>query len=338
MQQTLTSGLVGSIVDLCVRHGIPRLQLERAVCENAASASTRNYGDGRLSTQIAHGLMRVVAQHRGSMSVPILGSIECVDFGLPGFMLLTAPTTACALESFARYQCLASHVVGGWLVVQDSDGLLLKCESPQRAGEFEPTWAEAAVTAAVAMLRDVLGAVHTKRVCLRHAAPPHHATLAKFFDCDTHFGADENSVVFSYEAMDRRPRMSNPAMYRYFEQQAAMKLTSWGRQDDLLERVRSKISAGIQNGGTSAADVARQIGMSERTLRRKLEERGHGFRELLDQCRLGLGEQLLSDTALSLTEIALSLGFSETSAFSRAFRRRRGESPRKYLSRLRNKA
>ena len=73
--------------------------------------------------------------------------------------------------------------------------------------------------------------------------------------------------------------------------------------------------------------VAEKLGMSNRTLRRRLREEGSGFRELLDEIRYGLAKEYLANTRLPMDEIANLLGYTEPGNFSHAFRRWSGASP-----------
>jgi AraC-like DNA-binding protein len=76
------------------------------------------------------------------------------------------------------------------------------------------------------------------------------------------------------------------------------------------------------------ATMARALNLSQRSLQRKLSERGTTFRQVVDDTRKQLAEQYLKDSMLSVSEIAYLLGFAEVSSFSRAFRRWTGQAPR----------
>ncbi|MBK8937957.1 MAG: helix-turn-helix transcriptional regulator [Polyangiaceae bacterium] len=86
----------------------------------------------------------------------------------------------------------------------------------------------------------------------------------------------------------------------------------------------------IGEGLADIATLARRLGVSPRTLQRKLEAEGVAYSELLDQARRELACAYLADPALSVEEIAALTGYSEASAFSRAFRRWTGASPLRY--------
>jgi AraC-like DNA-binding protein len=96
---------------------------------------------------------------------------------------------------------------------------------------------------------------------------------------------------------------------------------------ELLSRLRRVLRILLLNGRTSAQEVAALLFLHRRTLSRHLNDQGTNFQRVLDEIRFEVACQLLDNTQLSLTDIAASLGYSESSAFTRAFRRWSGEAP-----------
>ncbi|HQU74165.1 MAG TPA: helix-turn-helix transcriptional regulator, partial [Calditrichia bacterium] len=99
---------------------------------------------------------------------------------------------------------------------------------------------------------------------------------------------------------------------------------------DLAGRVRGQVSQALSEGVPRISDVAGQLGMSGRTLQRKLADQGYSYQSLVDEARRHLAGQLLRETDYALVEVAFMTGFSEQSAFSRAFKRWEGQTPRSY--------
>ncbi|MFW5877013.1 MAG: helix-turn-helix transcriptional regulator [Myxococcota bacterium] len=98
----------------------------------------------------------------------------------------------------------------------------------------------------------------------------------------------------------------------------------------LTGRVRSMLATGLANGDANATEVAKRLGVSTRTLTRRLERDGTSLKELADDLRRRLALQYVGSRDLPLSEVALLLGFSQTSAFHRAFRRWTGQTPLEY--------
>jgi AraC-like DNA-binding protein len=91
--------------------------------------------------------------------------------------------------------------------------------------------------------------------------------------------------------------------------------------------VREAIGAGLRGGDPGLSSVARQLGMSPRTLQRRLSEHNAIFNEMLDTMRFGAAKSHLAQGNIAATEIAYLLGFAEQSSFNRAFRRWAGQTP-----------
>jgi len=95
----------------------------------------------------------------------------------------------------------------------------------------------------------------------------------------------------------------------------------------LRTRVENAISSLLPHGRVLVEDVARSLGMSERTLARKLSDEGLNFTEILQQLRRDLAVRYLDDRKLHVSKIAWLLGFHEVSAFTHAFKRWTGKTP-----------
>ena len=98
----------------------------------------------------------------------------------------------------------------------------------------------------------------------------------------------------------------------------------------LVERVRVEVAGQLCAGNVNMRTASRRLGLA--TLRRRLEEQGTTFSEILDNLRRGLAEEHLSGASPTVSEVAFQLGFSNVRAFGRAFRRRTGKTPTEYRS------
>jgi AraC-like DNA-binding protein len=109
---------------------------------------------------------------------------------------------------------------------------------------------------------------------------------------------------------------------------AALLLSRLPRGADLIERTRRAIGGRLRGGDPSLEGVARELGMSERSLQRHLRELGSSFNALADEVREATARLYLEQPDMALTEIGFLLGFSEQSAFTRAYKRWTGHTPR----------
>jgi AraC-like DNA-binding protein len=114
---------------------------------------------------------------------------------------------------------------------------------------------------------------------------------------------------------------------RYLDQLAAEALDALGPEGSFVDRVRRAIWSDLSGGHPCLAQTASTLGVSTRTLQRRLREEGTTFAALLDVFRREMSTRLLRDKSLAVYEVAFLLGYSDPSAFYRAFRRWQGASP-----------
>ena len=141
--------------------------------------------------------------------------------------------------------------------------------------------------------------------------------------------AAANSLTLPLKSVDEFLPSSNPKLADLNDQVMIDYLAELD-QDNLAQRVKAAILDQLPSGNVTDESVSRVLYMSARKLQRQLESAGTTFYTLLNETRKDLAKKFLSDQDTSITEIAYLLGFSESSAFSRAFKRWMGVSPSQY--------
>lgn len=140
------------------------------------------------------------------------------------------------------------------------------------------------------------------------------------------FATGVNQVRCSKQHLERRLETANPVAKRIVVQQCEREMALLGHREPVLSRVRAALSD-APAGYPDLATVASRLGMSSRTLKRRLREHGFSFRRLLDEIRCRDGIRLLQGTSLSIEDIAYHLGYTTPGNFSRAFRSWTGTTP-----------
>jgi AraC-like DNA-binding protein len=155
------------------------------------------------------------------------------------------------------------------------------------------------------------------------------AEMSSFFGCDVEFSAEIDQVTFSRSILGTTVASADPYLNKLLIKQYEDVLAhrKLGRNAFAL-RVENAIVPLLPHGKANAKDVARKLGMSQRTLARHLASEGLTFVKMLQELRLDLAKRDLADRDLSITQIAWLLGYREVSAFTNAFRRWTGETPR----------
>jgi AraC-like DNA-binding protein len=167
-------------------------------------------------------------------------------------------------------------------------------------------------------------------VRFRHAAPADTAPHGRLFGGRVRFDQPATELVFAPEAMRLPVSAPDPTLRGVLERHAVLLLSRVTDPDDLVSRVRKGVGSSIKSGVPAAAAVARRLGMSERTLHRRLAGEGHAFQDLVDGVRKEIALEHIRDRDAPIAEVAFLLGFSEASSFHRAFRRWTGTTPALY--------
>lgn len=168
---------------------------------------------------------------------------------------------------------------------------------------------------------------------MRHHRNETPEEFRAFFGCDVEFGADADAVSFPAKLAELpvagRDEYLNELVRQYAEEALARRSCD---RPVLRAKVEETLPGLLPHGKAVATEVARRLGMSSRTLSRKLGEEGTSFAEILDQLRAVLAKHYLDDESLPVSEIAWLLGYREVSSLTHAFKRWTGTTPRHFRS------
>ena len=271
-------------------------------------------------------LRRVDAlEGRPGLGLRIAEGIGARHFGVLGYAALACENLAQALERMERYHASVydanpAHVRLGehgvtieWGVERGRPGALVD---------------ETAIASLVQLARDMTGRYWPVReVCFVNPPPRDMQPYRDFFGGEVSFNAPLTRLVFDLNYMALPLRKSDPALVSLLDQQAEQLLQQVSQVPAAVDAWRRTLVPLIREGKTSLAALAVAHNSSPRTLQRRLSEQGTSFQQLLDDTRRHLAEGHLKECRLDLAEIALLLGYSEQSAFTRAFRAWTGMPP-----------
>jgi AraC-like DNA-binding protein len=257
------------------------------------------------------------------------------ELGVLGYAWLSSSTLRTGLERAARY----SRLVGerGATEVEDTrQGLKVRFGANRGNPAVVPV-AAVVVDIAMAVLLDLcrMNAGATLRPVaagLRRRKPELGDAYERFFGCPVQFGADENTFVLSAKDADRPLPSANRQLAAVFDKLLTDELARLDKSD-VVSRCRAAVLGHLPSGEGTAEDTAKQLHMSPRTLQRKLAEANTTYLQLVDDTRKDLALRYIEDPRRSVTDITFSLGFSQPSAFTRAFKRWTGLSPSDYRTR-----
>jgi len=171
------------------------------------------------------------------------------------------------------------------------------------------------------------GTVKPLRVDFYHSGPADSSAYEAFFGCPVRFGQAEAALRFSRQLLELPLKSPDPALVSLLEQHADHLLEQLPQQDEIVDQTRKAISRSLRDGEPSVERIGSELHLSSRTLQRRLQEAGTCFRSELNLVRHELALSYLRDARLQIVDIAMLLGYSEHSAFTRAFKEWCGRSP-----------
>jgi AraC-like DNA-binding protein len=162
-------------------------------------------------------------------------------------------------------------------------------------------------------------------VLLPRFAPVDPEPYRRHFRAPVRFNQETASIVFPAHDLDLRIAGADPMMRSLLEERILQLKSAQGSEfsDDIRRLLRTRLTS----NHCSADDIAHLLTMHRRTLSRRLKGGGMGYRAITNEIRFEIARQLLQDTQVPLAQIAAALGYSEASAFTRAFRRWSGQTP-----------
>lgn len=253
--------------------------------------------------------------------------VEAGTFSAVGFAARSSSTYGEALERIVRYGRVLNQVEVFALEVDGSEACM--SQNP-RAGD--PPWPRHKCESSMSnyVLR---GRAWTSKhwvpreVCFQHAAPRDLSELHRVFGCPLRFEQPRNELRFDRAVLDLRFHTATPDLGHYLAQRADQ-LAVDVPEDDFLAEVRSAISVALPSGTPGLARISKQLGLSERSLQRRLAEHDTTFAALVDDVRHQLALRVVVDRRVNLEEVGFLLGFADSRGFRRAFERWTGQSPR----------
>ena len=264
-------------------------------------------------------LSRVDAlERRPALGLRIAQSISARHFGVLGYAALACGTVAEALQRLERYHA-SVYDANPASVSLTPEGVVI--EWGIERGKPGALVDETAIASLVQLARDMTEQhwpLHS--VSFVNPQPADIQPYVDFFGGEVRFGAPVTRLVFGHDCLALPVRKSDPALLALMDRQAERLLQQVAAVPAEVEAWRKSLIPLIRQGRMSLASLASEHHTSPRSLQRRLSEQGISFQHLLDTTRQHLAEGYLLDAKLDMVEITVLLGYSEQSAFTRAFR------------------
>lgn len=323
-----TATTVRVVVDACAAQGVETGPILHAARIDPA---TLEDPDGRVTLEQMRVFWQQAVEQSGDPSIGLhagrhvtRGIYRTFEF-LAGY----SSTIGAAVKRFAEYMPL----INSWLVMET--------ERDQRCGRliistvygFLPrTTAEYVISAFLHMTRQ-FWALEWKpaRACFEFSRPEVLADEhAQVLGCEVEFDAPRTEMIVDAATWDLPVHTADEALVAVLEEHAQRLMAQHATASVLVQSVRDVVGRSLAGGDVGLEAVAGQLGMTGRTLQRRLSDEGLAFGDMVDMVRLGAARMRLTELHLSLGEVAYMVGFAEQSSFSRAFKRWTGMSPSDY--------
>ncbi|HVU04346.1 MAG TPA: AraC family transcriptional regulator [Polyangiaceae bacterium] len=319
--------LVRSIVQEFERTG---LDAERLLSDASVPASILDDPYARLDLARYRDLQRLALAKSGDPAFGLsMGEHASLGaFGIVGHMVMHCRSLRQALDLCARY----------YLLVADADAPRYS----ERNGEVTLAYeylrgtdeacnrmrAEFGLTRLVLTARTLLNQdIVVRRATFEHPAPEYAARYVRTFGPDVRFGEPRTTLVFPGAVLDTRLLHHDEGVLSALRDQADRMLAELGEPGTFARKLRRAVQASLPGVPPDGEALARKLGVSGRSLRRLLRQEGHTVQSVVAEALRDAAFSLLADPAVTIQDAAHRLGFSEPSAFHRAFKRWTGITP-----------
>jgi len=283
-----------------------------------------------IAATVYYDLLERIAKDIDATDLPLRtgASMRCDGYGALGLAFKAAPTLFGSYSRVARYARLWTSVVAYELQPEGlNTWFVLHRSGDRRLGLRLSN--EATLASATALGREVSqdGTFAPLEVHLSHPAPSVIAHHEAYFGCPVFFGSGRDAILISAESINRPNKLGDEGITQFLQQHLDRELAQITDTKSLNQRTKDLIARALSEGLPKMEDVAQNLGMSVRSLHRRLADDGMTFRTLTEDTRKELAKGLLRDERYSIAEIAFLTGFSEQSSFNRAFKRWAGDTP-----------
>jgi AraC-like DNA-binding protein len=326
--QTRPSTSLRFLCDVAASHGV---SAEECLADTAVSVSDLDDVNATHSTadeiRAIENLVRHLPDAVG-VGFEVGRAMHVHAFGIWGFAILTSPTLRAAIETAINYAKL-SFIIAEMSLIEDNVEARLEFDTSGLPVATHRFIVERHAVIAVKFIRDLLQCqdLHGFEMRLMDTDPDYPGQIAEFTPLPVVMGQPANALTFSADLLDRPLPKSDPVSLQFCLDQCKALLE---KQDGVLsgwsQQVRDAI---VDNIGKEQQieDVAAELAVTGRTLRRRLTEEGTNFRQLYLDARMAIAHELLVSAGLNVETVAWRVGYAEPASFARAFTKKYGRTP-----------
>ena len=269
-----------------------------------------------------------------SFGVRVGQKFSLVDYGVLGYACISSPSFRHLLQTFFRFQqIVGSNATFSEALRVEGDRAVIEIRSSSSEDHLARFDVEEAIGQWIIGTKDMAQVERTiyTRINLAFSRPDYADDMQLLLDCPVFFDQPCNEMVFPAEFLDHPLLMANELTSQLCEQQCDTILQGLNKQQGIVDQVR-KLIINLPGRVPTPEDIASELNVSYRTLRRRLSDEGTSFKEIHNEVRMGMAAQYMRQTDLTTQEVTFLLGYSEASNFHRAFKAWHGKTPGDYRS------
>lgn len=312
------------------------VSMEELLSEAGLTPSKLTDADGLIPIAALETMLSAFSERYSDplMGLHLASDIQPATFGALGYISQACATFSEVLEIATRYSGLLSNI--GKTSIEHKPGTVeINWECAVGSPFLKRQATEYVLGSFIVLMRFLLPEKTDllKSVCFAHAKPDDAELMREyfsFFNCPVYFGAPASCLVVSSDLLKTRLRHGDAFMKEALDRHAQNLLRQREQTSSLTDEVKHLIGAMIIHGVPTKEMVAMQLGISGRSLHRKLQDMGTSYREILDQVRLDLAQTRLQEGNDTMSAIAEHLGFHSHQAFQRWFKQSVGTTPGEY--------
>lgn len=313
-------------IQLALTEGLPKVRLEGYI--------NHKIDDERVPMELLLDVYELAEKHlQAGFGLRQGLQLDTNDYGTLGLSWKTCLKAIDVLKNVKRYMVLVTD--DGSIEMDERDGTvkLILNRNVYRTG------IKIANEASFVMLVGILNEVTGKRITPTEVSFKHSFSNSNYFsnhfDCPVNFNATENALVFNTKVLDVSTIKADKFIHQFLVERMEQEKSKIHKFEDVLtSEINKLLKESMSSGIPTIVQLGEYLGMSTRTLKRRLSDRNLSFRKLIQKNQQETATQLLSNTSQSIGEIAFLTGFSEQSAFNRAFKRWTGQVPSDYRKSL----
>jgi AraC-like DNA-binding protein len=334
MKYSVAAGTLHILLGFLEQHGLDRTQLCKTL---QLDETVLKDPDGRIPTAKLQILWRTAIETTGKPWLPLEAGafVNPYTLGILSYLLMNTATLGMAIDKLCQYQDISC---AGIRTVLERHGTTCRLRLEVLDADIvqHACAVESELSVYLTVFKGLTGtSLVVQQADFAYTAPANPGEHERVFGTkNIVFNSSFHGITFAASELERPVLHANASLFPLFEKHATDTLNKLQNADTMSYRIRQAILGLLKGDEPRLANIARTLGIGERTIQLKLQEEGTTFRELLDDVRKEMAIAHLRENKSSTTDIAFLLGFSEPSVFSRTFKKWTGLSPQAYRKTL----